>query len=309
MATIEDAKNLDLEYGDVIIRAVSNDNYVKISAISAKNIVEHARQIHDTAPTSTAALGRSLAAVSMLGERLKGDNDSVTLRINGGGEIGSIVCVSDSVGNVRGYAQNPDADPPRKPNGKLDVGAAVGTDGMLTVSRDFGLKEPYIGSTQLVSGEIAEDLTAYLTESEQIGSAVALGVLVASDKSCIAAGGYIVQLMPDAPDDHITRLETNIQRAGYVTDTLKDGSIEDIIEKVLEGFSPRILERVPVEYRCTCSRERISRALSSISAADLAEIIESDEATEVSCQFCSAIYGFTPEEMETIAREASFQLD
>lgn len=292
------------ECGGEIVRAVSEDGFVKISAIDARGIVEHARQLHGTAPTATAALGRTLAAASMLGEMLKGDGDSVTLRINGGGPIGSIVCVSDSGGNVRGYVQNPQIDLPRKPNGKLDVGSAVGTDGMLTVSRDFGLKEPYIGSTQLISGEIAEDLTAYLKDSEQVGSAAALGVLVRSDKCCIAAGGYIVQLMPDAPEEHIARLEENIKQTGYVTDTLKDGSVDDIVTRILDGFSPRILDRVAVEYRCTCSRKRIASALVSISPDDLAEILASKEDTEVNCQFCNANYIFAPEELEAIAREA-----
>ena len=282
---------------DEIVRAISGDGSVKLTAIYSRYMVERARAIHNTAPTATAALGRTLSATAMLGEMLKEDAASVTVRINGRGEIGSIICVSDSSGNARGYVQNPAADPPRHPNGKLNVGLAVGTDGMLSVSRDFGYGEPYIGATALVSGEIAEDFTAYLAESEQQGCACALGVLV-NGRGVLAAGGYIATLLPGAPEDAAERLERNIGALGTVTETLSSGTVDDLIAAVLDGFEPRVLERIPVEYRCTCSRERVLDAIAAISPEERAEITDADELTEVSCQFCDAVYNFEPHELD-----------
>lgn len=285
---------------DEIIRAVTKDGFVKISAISGRDLVERSRQIHTLSPVAAAALGRTLCACSMLGDLLKEEDASVTLRINGGGPIGTVMAVSDSEGNVRGYAQNPHIDLPLKANGKLDVGSAVGTNGTLTVSRDLGLKEPYIGSTALVSGEIAEDLTYYFVESEQVGAACGLGVLVDTDLSIICAGGFIVALLPGAPDKLIEQIERNIGEMGQVTNVLQNGTADDLIEKVLFGLEPEILSRTPVEYRCYCSHERITRALESLGKEALEELVESGENAEICCQFCSEVYTFTPDEIRLI---------
>ncbi|MGI5935446.1 MAG: Hsp33 family molecular chaperone HslO [Oscillospiraceae bacterium] len=285
---------------DKIIRAVSSDGFIRISAITARGAVQRAREIHDTSPVATAALGRALCAASMMGEMLKEEKACLTLRINGGGPIGNVVAVSDSSGNVRGYVQHPHVDLPLRPDGKLDVGGAVGKNGTITVSRDFGLKEPYIGSTPLVSGEIAEDVTAYFAESEQVGSACGLGVLVDTDLSVLAAGGFLVQLLPGAPDELIDRLEENIRRAGAVTELLTRGGAEAIIQRILEGFEPRILAELPIEYRCYCSRERVLKAVSVLSKEELREIVEEGEETTVSCQFCDTVYRFTPEEIKEL---------
>jgi len=285
---------------DEIIRAVSKDGYVKISAIDGTKIVEQARFYHNLSPVTTAALGRTLCANSILGDFLKEDDATVTVRISGGGPIGIIVAVSDSSGNVRGYVQNPRIDLPLNENGKLDVGGAVGKNGTLTVSRDLGLKEPYIGSTALVSGEIAEDFTYFFAESEQVGAACGLGVLVNTDVSVICAGGFIVQLMPGAPNTLIEKIEENICNMGQVTGVLQNGSADDLVMRVFDGLSPEILERVPVEYRCYCSRERVSRAIESISRADLEEMIESGETAEICCQFCNEVYIFTPDDIRAL---------
>ncbi|NCB74313.1 MAG: Hsp33 family molecular chaperone HslO [Clostridia bacterium] len=282
---------------DEIIRAVTSDGFIKISAISGRGLVERARQIHNLSPVATAALGRTLCAASMLGDLLKEEDASVTLRVNGGGPIGTVMAVSDSSGNVRGYVQNPHIDLPLKANGKLDVGGAVGTDGTLTVSRDLGLKEPYIGSTALVSGEIAEDLTYYFVESEQVGAACGLGVLVNTDLSVICAGGFIVALLPGAPDKLIETIERNIAEMGQVTDILQNGTADDLVGRVLFGLEPEILSRRTVEYRCYCSRDRVQRALESIGREALEELAASGESAEINCQFCNEIYTFTPEEI------------
>jgi molecular chaperone Hsp33 len=283
---------------DQIVRAVSTDGFIQISAVSTRDLTERARRIHDASPVITAALGRTLAAAAMLGHELKDPAASVTVRINGGGPAGTIIAVSDSSGNVRGYVQNPQADLPLKPNGKLDVGGVVGTDGLLTVIRDLNLKEPYVGSTQLYSGEIAEDFTRFFYESDQKPSAVALGVLVDTDRSVLAAGGYIIALLPGAPDTAAEALEKNIAETGAVTELLKTGTAEDLIHSALRGFEPRILETDPIEYRCYCSRERVLKAISSIDTKELADIKAKGENIEVTCQFCDVVYSIPPEEIE-----------
>ncbi len=285
---------------DQIIRAVTKDGFVKISAISGRGLVERARQLHGLSPVASAALGRTLCATAMLGDLLKEEDATVTVRINGGGPIGSLIAVSDSSGNVRGYADNPQFDLPLRGDGKLDVGGAVGKDGTLTVSRDLGLKEPYIGSTALVSGEIAEDFTYYFAESEQVGAACGLGVLVDTDLSIRCAGGFIVALLPGAPSAMIDVIEANIAKMGAVTDLLPDAGAETLIQHVLDGLEPEILTRKVVEYRCYCSRERISRALTSIGTEALGELAESGENAEISCQFCSIHYTFTPDEIRAL---------
>ena len=222
---------------DEIIRAVSKDGFVKISVVTARDAVQRANAIHHCSPTAIAALGRSLCAASMLGDLLKEENGTLTLRISGGGGLGSIIAVSDSEGNVRGMVSNPAFDLPTRPDGKLDVGGAVGKDGMLTVSRDIGLREPYVGSTELVSGEIAEDLSAYLVESEQIPAACGLGVLVDTDHSVKAAGGFLVQLMPGAPEELITKLEDNIFMMDQLTTILDEDGADAIIPQVMRGLA------------------------------------------------------------------------
>ena len=284
-----------------LVRAISGDGYIRMTAVETKDIVERARQIHTLTPVATAALGRTLSAASIMGNALKEIDGSVTVRINGGGPIGSIVVVSDSEGNVRGYVQNGEVDLPLKENGKLDVSGAVGTDGMLTVIRDMNMKEPYVGSVRLISGEIAEDLAAYFVESEQTPAACALGVLVGTDQSVIAAGGYIIQLLPGAPDSAAEGLEQNIMNTGAVTGMLSSGaSPEDIINMVLIGFEPRILETSEVEYKCFCSRERVEAVLAGISDDELADIERDGKPVSVTCQFCDKVYEFTIDEIHRI---------
>ena len=288
---------------DEIIRAVSKDGFIQISAVSTRDITERARNIHRTLPVATAALGRTMAAASILGHMLKDPKASVTVRISGGGPLGNILAVADSEGSVRGYVQNPCVDLPRKPNGKLDVGAAVGTNGTLTVIRDLNLKEPYIGSTQLVSGEIAEDFTRYFYDSEQTPSAVALGVLVGRDQSVVASGGYVASLLPGAPGGVIDALEQNVADTGAVTGVLENGDAEDLIRSVLRGFEPKLLERAPIEYRCYCSRDRVLTAVASIGEDELEDIRRKGEPIEVTCQFCDIIYMLTPGEIEAYRQE------
>lgn len=289
---------------DELIKAVSADGFIQISAVSTKKITERARQIHMLLPVATAALGRTLAATSIIGHTLKDPKASVTVRINGGGPIGTIIAVSDNEGNVRGYVQNPCVDLPKKANGKLDVGGAVGKDGMLTVMRDLNLKEPYIGSTQLVSGEIAEDFTAYFYESDQVPTACALGVLVDTDQSVLAAGGYIVQLLPGAPAGHMDALESNVAETGAVTNVLRNGTAHDLINRVMNGFEPQLFECQPIEYKCYCSRKRVLEAISSIDDAELDDIEQKGEPIEVTCQFCDSVYEFEPREIVMLRQKS-----
>ena len=287
---------------DEIVRAVTKDGFVKISAVTARGVVERARQIHGLSPTASAALGRTLCAASMLGELMKEDEASLTIRINGGGPVGSVIAVSDNGGNVRGYVTEPKADLPTRSDGKLDVGGLVGTDGMLTVSRDIGLKEPYVGSTELVTGEVAEDLAQYMVESEQIPAAVGLGVLVDTDRTIKAAGGFIVQLMPGAPEELITALEDNIFVMDQLTTVLAEDGVDEAVRQVLKGLESETVMRVPVEYRCNCSRERVEQALRSVGREELEDMAASGEETEVSCQFCDRVYRFGPEELRALAK-------
>ncbi len=289
---------------DQLIRAVSADGFIRITAVSTRELTEKARQMHKTLPVATAALGRALAAASMLGSSIKEEKGSLTFQINGGGPLGTVMAVSDNFGNVRGYVVEPCVDLPLRPDGKLDVGTAVGKEGRLTVVRDLGFGEPYVGSVQLVSGEIAEDVAKYLSESEQIRSACGLGVLVDTDQSVRAAGGYIIDLLPDAPDDMIDDLEKAIAAVGPVTGVLDGGGAEDLVKMLLLGFEPRILERRTIEYRCNCSRDRVRGVLASLGNNDLKEIEESGEDTEIRCHFCDEVYRFSPDEIKLIAKEA-----
>ena len=288
---------------DKIIRATAADGFVKMAVADARGTVERARAIHACSPTAAAALGRTLCAASLLGDAMKEEKASLTIRINGGGPIGSVVAVSDSDGNVRGYVENPQLQLPLRADGKLDVGGAVGRDGMLTVSRDLGLKEPYIGSTALVSGEIAEDLTAYLIESEQVPSACALGVLIDTDRTVKAAGGFIVQLMPGADEALITKLEDNIFLMDQLTTILDEDGAEAVFAQVLKGLEYHIVSETPIEYRCYCSRERVEDAIRSIGPEELESIIAEGRDVDVSCQFCDKVYTFSPEALRKLRQE------
>lgn len=288
---------------DRILRATAADGFIKMSAVSAKDTVQRAKDIHKCTPTTAAALGRTLCAASMMGNLLKEDNGSLTIRINGGGPIGSIIAVSDSMGYVRGYVTNPAVDLPLRSDGKLDVGGAVGKDGMLTVSRDIGLAQPYVGSTELVSGEIAEDLTAYLLESEQVPSACGLGVLIDTDLSVKAAGGFIVQLMPGAPDEYIDVLEENIFMMDQLTTILAEDGLEAVFEQVLKGLPYHVVDEDEVGYRCYCSRERVGDAILGVGEGELESMINEGKDIDVSCQFCDTVYTFTPDDLRTLLDE------
>ena len=286
---------------DHIVRAMTADGYIKATAIRSTDLVERARNIHKTTPTATAALGRVLTAASMMGNTQKVENGALTLQIKGGGPLGTILATSDAVGNVRGYVNNPSITLLEKYAGKLDVGAAVGTDGMLTVIRDLQMKEPYIGSVALVSGEIGDDVTAYFAQSEQTPTACALGVLVDTDQSVRAAGGYLIQLLPGAPIDVIDKLEAGIQKAGAVTPMLESGmSPEDILRHVMCDFELEFLETTPVAYKCYCSRERVTSTLIAIGKKDLQEIADEGEPITIECQFCDTKYRFTPDEIRAL---------
>ena len=289
---------------DRILRATAGNGYIKMSAVSARDTVQRAKDIHGCTPTTTAALGRTLCAASMLGNLLKEDDGSLTIRINGGGPIGSVIAVSDSVGRVRGYVTDPSVDLPLRSDGKLDVGGAVGRDGMITVSRDIGLREPYIGSTQLISGEIAEDLTAYMLESEQIPSACGLGVLIDTDLSVKSAGGFIVQLMPGAPEEYIDLLEENIFMMDQLTTVLAEDGLEAVFDQVLKGLEHHMVGEDEIGYRCYCSRDRVGQALLGAGRDELKNMIAEGKPVEVSCQFCDTVYSFSPEDMKALLEEA-----
>lgn len=285
---------------DRILRATAGDGFIKMSAVTARNTVQRAKEIHNCTPTTAAALGRTLCAASILGNLLKEDDGTLTIRINGGGPIGSVIAVSDSMGFVRGYVTEPSVDLPLRADGKLNVGGAVGTDGMFTVSRDIGLKEPYIGSTQLVSGEIAEDLTAYMLESEQIPAACGLGVLIDTDLSVKAAGGFIVQLMPGASDELIDVLEENIFMMDQLTTILDEDGLEEVFAQVLKGLPYHIVGEDEVGYKCYCSRERVSEAVMGVGKSELESMIDEGQTVEVSCQFCDTVYEFTPDDLREL---------
>ncbi len=290
--------------GDEIVRAITKDGYVKAVAITGRDLVERARNIHTLLPVATAALGRTLMGASMMGDMLKEQNGSLTLQIKGGGPLGTVLAVSDCQGNVRGYVQNPHVELMEKEPGKLDVGAAVGTDGNLTVIKDIGLKEPYIGSIGLFSGEIADDLAMYFVESEQIPTACALGVLVGTDQSVISAGGYLIQLLPGAQEDTITRIEAGVHRVGSVSRALEQGlDALSLLRAVLSDFELEILETHPVEYRCYCSRDRVTRALISMGRDELSALIKEQGKAELTCQFCDAVYRYSKEELEKLLEE------
>ena len=283
---------------DYLVRGMSMDGFVKVVAIRSTEMVRRGAEIQGTTPNATAAFGRALTAASMMGNMQKVENGSMTLQIRGGGPIGTITVVSDAQGNVRGTVTEPRVPLVEKYPGKLDVGATVGTDGTLTVIRDLQMKEPYIGSTELVSGEIGDDVTAYFAQSEQTPTACALGVLVDRDRSVKVAGGYLVQLLPGAPEETIDALERGIQRAGAVTKMLEAGlTPEDILGQVCGELGVVFMETAEVSYKCYCSRERVEKALISLGKKELTEIAQEGKTFPVECQFCDAIYEFTPDDV------------
>ena len=272
-------------------------------AIDSTDIVKQAEQYHATSAVVTAALGRTLSAASMMGAMLKGKEDSLTLRIKGDGPIGSIIAVSDSSGNVRGCVGNPVVELPLNAKGKLDVAGAVGKEGALYVIRDVGLKEPYVGQTNLVSGEIAEDITHYYGVSEQIPTVCGLGVMVNPDLTVLCAGGFLIQLLPGAGEDTISRLEANLEHLPPVTVMLSGGmSPQQICERALEGFSPQVLDTFPVSYRCTCDRDRVEKMLMSLGSQELSSIVAEGKPITVECHFCDKTYTFSVEEVEALRR-------
>lgn len=283
------------------ISAISKDGSVVCWAIDSTDIVYRAEQIHKTSATVTAALGRLLTAASLMGSNLKAEKASLTLRVKGDGPAGAVIAVSDCDGNVKGYVENPIVEIPLNAHGKLDVAGAVGREGHLFVMKDLGEKEPYIGSTPIVSGEIAEDVTNYFAMSEQIPTVCALGVLVNTDLTVLSAGGFIVQLLPLAPDETIDRLEENIKNIPSVTQMLGDGATpEQIAFKVLDGFEPNLVGEFRAEYRCDCTRERVERALISLGREELDKMAGEQPVTEVDCHFCSKKYRFNPEEIRML---------
>ncbi|MCI9514084.1 MAG: Hsp33 family molecular chaperone HslO [Oscillospiraceae bacterium] len=287
---------------DRLVRVITADGMVQAVAVTTRALTERARQIHKTLPVGTAALGRTLAAASMMGNALKDSGASVTLQIKGGGPLGTVMAVSDNEGNVRGYVTNPQVDLPLRPDGKLDVGAAVGAEGTLTVIKDLNMREPYIGSVELLGGEIAEDLAAYFVESEQIPTACALGVLVDRDQSVRAAGGYIIQLLPGASEDVIGRVEGGVLSAGPVTKLLeRDDDPEHLLQAVLSDFTIETLETAPIDYRCYCSQERVEQVLISCGPAELREMAAKQKGCELLCQFCDKVYHFTEKELQDLA--------
>ena len=288
---------------DYIVRATAADNSIRAFAITSKELVEKARQAHQTSPIMTAALGRLLSGSAMMGTMMKGEKDLLTLQIQCSGPAKGLVVTADSHGNVKGYANNPVVDLPPNAQGKLNVGGALDL-GVLSVIKDMGLKEPYVGQCQLQTGEIAEDLTYYFATSEQIPSAVGLGVLVDKDCSVRQAGGFIIQLMPFTSEKVIEKLEKRISEIDSVTQMLEKGMTpEDILEHILGEFGLEINDTIPAQFHCDCSKERISRALSTISKKDLDDIINDGEEIEIKCQFCNRAYKFSIDELKEIRKQ------
>ena len=285
---------------DYIIRATAANDQIRAFAAVTTEMVETAREHHNTSPVATAALGRLLTAGAMMGSMMKGEKDVLTLQIKAGGPLQGITVTADSQGNVKGYVGNPDVCIPANSKGKLDVAGAVGP-GFLTVIKDMGLKEPYSGQVMLQTCEIAEDLTYYFATSEQVPSAVGLGVLMNKNNTVRQAGGFIVQLMPFAEEEVISRLEQNVQKINSVTNLLEEGHTpESLLEKVLEGFDMQINEKMDTRFHCNCSKERVAKALISIGRKELNEMIQEGKPIEMNCHFCNTNYNFTVEELKEI---------
>lgn len=285
---------------DYVLRSTAGDGQVRAFVATTRNMVEKARDLHKTSKVATAALGRTLTATSMMGLMMKNDGDKITVIIKGGGPIGSILATANSKGIVKGYVDNPNVVVEDYENGKLNVAAAVGSEGTVRVTKDLGLREPYNGSYPMVSGEIAQDLTYYFALSEQTPSVVALGVLT-KEEEVEYAGGFIVQLMPDATEETISKLESNVANLDSITNMLKEGKTpEDILNIVLDGLNPQILDKCDVGFGCECSKERVEGVLISIGQHQLAEMIEEDKKAEIGCQFCNTKYMFDEDELKAI---------
>ena len=285
---------------DYIVRATAKQAQIRAFAITSRELVETARQKHNTSPVVTAALGRLLSAGAMMGSMLKADTDILTLQVKGDGPMHGLTVTADAKARVKGYADVPDVLLPPNAKGKLDVGGAIG-NGILSVIKDMGLKEPYCGQTVLQTGEIAEDLTYYFATSEQIPSSVGLGVLMNKDNTVRQAGGFIIQVMPDTEDEVIDKLEAKLNEVKSVTDMLEKGMTpEDILRYILGDMDVEILETIPTEYKCNCSRERVSRAIASIGKKDLQEMIDEGKPIEVNCQFCGSHYNFDTEQLKEL---------
>lgn len=286
---------------DYIIRGTAAEGQIRFFATTTKDTVEKARTLHNMSPVATAAIGRLMSAAVMMGSDMKNEKDLITLTIKGNGPLGGIVVTSDSKARVKGYVHNPDVDIPLNEKGKLDVSGAIGL-GVLTVIKDIGLKEPYVGQTHLVSGEIAEDLTYYYASSEQIPTVVALGVLIDKDYSVKQSGGFIIQLMPGAQDELINKLEESLKDLQSVTQMLEQGHTpETIINTVLDGFDITIHDRIETQFYCNCSKERVERALISVGKKDLQEMIDEGKPVELNCHFCNEKYIFTVDELKEMA--------
>lgn len=284
-----------------IVRYITEDGSAFVIAADTTDMVGMAEQIHKTSAVNTAALGRLMTAASMMGDMLKGKDDSITLRMNGGGPAGSLIAVSDSEGNARGYVQNPVVEISLNEKGKLDVKGTVGTNGYLYVMKDIGLKEPYVGQTEIISGEIAEDITNYFVSSEQTPSVCALGVLVNPDLTVAAAGGFIIQLLPFCPDEVISKIEYAVETLEPVTAMLSKGMTpDDIAKAAMKGLELSKLDESEIEYRCNCSKEKVEAALISTGRASLEDMISSGENTKVECHFCDKTYEFTPDDIQKL---------
>lgn len=284
-----------------IVRYITEDGSAFIIAADTTDVVAEAEQIHKTSAVNTAALGRLMTAASMMGDMLKGKDDSVTLRMNGGGPAGSLIAVADSSGNSRGYVQNPVVEIPLNDKGKLDVKGTVGTDGYIFVMKDIGLKEPYIGQTEIVSGEIAEDITNYFAVSEQTPSVCALGVLVNPDLTVAAAGGFLIQLLPFCPEETIEKIEKAMAEIEPVTAMLSKGmSVDEIAFKAMKGIDISKLDESEISYKCNCSKDRVEAALISTGREALQDMIDSGEDTKVECHFCDKTYVFSPKDIENL---------
>lgn len=293
-----------MEYEDYMIRAMAADSQIRAFALTAKDLVEEARKAHNTSPIATAALGRLMCGGLMMADMLKGEKDLITLQVDGDGPLRRIVATADKNGNVKGYVVNPDVDLPLKENGHLDVGGAVGK-GTLTVIRDLDMKNAYTGQIELYSGEIADDLTCYFAESEQIPTSVGLGVLIDTDLSVRSAGGFMVQLMPNTSEEVIERLEENCKVFGSVTESLDQGQTpEDMLARVLCGFDVEFTEQMPVHFHCNCCREKTERALILLGRKELEDMIDEAEPVELSCQFCGKKYLFETEDLKKLWKDA-----
>lgn len=290
---------------DYIVRATAANNQIRAFAATTKETVEAARQAHNTSPVATAALGRLLTGGAMMGSMMKNDSDMLTIQIKGDGPIGGLTVTADSKGNVKGYVEHPEVMLPPNAQGKLDVAGALGI-GLISVIKDMGLKEPYVGQTILQTSEIAEDLTYYFATSEQVPSSVGLGVLMEHDNTVKQAGGFIVQLMPFVDDDVVDRLEANIKKISSVTSMLDKGMTpEEILEEVLDGFEVEVKDTMPAQFYCNCTKERVEKAIISIGKKDIQEMIEDGKPVEVNCHFCGKSYEFSVEELKTLIKKAT----